>query len=388
MRVLFISGADDKYGAPKALMGLIETLIKEYGIEAVVLTKKHNQVNDWCDSQGIKNYSFWYRDIMSGSAYRHSILNLCKHCVKFICYLWGGITQNFILYKYPELANVDLIHTNLNRLDIGGYIAAKCNVPHICHLRELRSGHSKIIAYTPDAEKKMNHKTDRFIAISDITKKNWIMSGLPEDKIELIYNGIAIEKYKTAKQVGFEKLKIVCTGRIEENKGQAQIIEAIGRLPQIVKNRTELILIGEAYSEYENYLMKLIGKYGLDDQVTFMGYCSNVEQIIRDCNIGITCSKGEAFGRVTIEYMASGLLALVSNTGANQEIVTHMETGLIYNYGDFDDLSHQLIFIFENPSVCSEIVQKSQKAAENFSQDKNAQKIYDVYQTLMTEYSE
>lgn len=388
MRVLFISGADDKYGAPRTLMELIHTLTSKYPIEAIVLTKRHNKVNKWCDLQGIENYSYWYRDIMAASAYRHSVLNICKHGVKWIGYLWGGITQNFLLKKYPELSNIDLIHTNLNRLDIGWYLAAKCHVPHICHLRELRSGHSKIVAYTPDVEKKMDQKTDKFIAISDITKKNWVMSGLSENKIELIYNGIAISNYKPAKHTDFSKLKIVCTGRIEENKGQAQIIQAVGRLPHAVKARTELILIGESYYEYRKYLMQLIRKNKLDDQVKFMGYCSNIEQILQNCNIGITCSKGEAFGRVTVEYMASGLLVLVSNTGANEELITHMQNGLVYEYGNIEDLSHKLNFIFENPSVCTRLIKESLKTAENFSLDRTAQKVYEVYQEITTNHLE
>ena len=59
MKVLFISAGDYKYGAPKSMFELIVSLKNAYGVEPVLLTKKHNELNDKCNMLGIENYSFW-----------------------------------------------------------------------------------------------------------------------------------------------------------------------------------------------------------------------------------------------------------------------------------------------------------------------------------------
>ena len=83
-----ISTADYKYGAAKTQIDMIETLSNNYGITPIVLTKKHNPLNELCESKGIENYSYWYRDIMSGSAYSNPVLNVAKHSVKYIMYCY------------------------------------------------------------------------------------------------------------------------------------------------------------------------------------------------------------------------------------------------------------------------------------------------------------
>lgn len=385
MTILFISGADDKYGAPRALIGLIDELTREYKINAIVLTKKHNLINDWCDSNGIVNYSFWYRDIMAGSAYKSCFLNFIKHCVKLSSYFLGSITQHILVYKYPELKNIDLIHTNLNRIDIGGYLAQKYDIPHVCHLRELRRGHSSIIPYCHRVEQKMASYTDTFIAISEITRKNWISAGLPHEKIKKIYNGIVLPPPQNITKKTFDKLKIVCVGRLEENKGQEQIIKALHLLPSNVKNKTEIIFVGEAYHEYQKHLNKLCTKYNIQHQVTFHGYTNNVSEILSKCNIGIMCSKGEAFGRVTIEYMAHGLLTIASNTGANTEIITDLKNGLIYEHNNIDSLAQKLLFAYNNPIICQHIILDGIESSHTFSQQQNAKNIYAVYQQILAQ---
>ena len=84
MKVLYISTADYKYGAGKAQINMILKLKDDFGIEPVILTKSHNSVNKLCDELGIENYSYWYRDIMAGSAYSNPILNVLKHMVKYM----------------------------------------------------------------------------------------------------------------------------------------------------------------------------------------------------------------------------------------------------------------------------------------------------------------
>jgi glycosyltransferase involved in cell wall biosynthesis len=44
-------------------------------------------------------------------------------------------------------------------------------------------------------------------------------------------------------------------------------------------------------------------------------------------NIGLMCSRDEAFGRVTIEFMLHKMPVIASNSGANPELVINRING-------------------------------------------------------------
>lgn len=383
MKVLFISGGDSKYGAPKSMMELMIGLKERYDIEPVLLTKKHCILNEQCDKLGIENYFYWYRDIMAGSAYSSGVLNILKHIVKYLLFLLGGFTCHFVLKCGLPIEEIDIIHTNLNRLDIGIYLAKKYNKKHICHLRELNVGHSKIVMYKPNCYAYLNKGIDRFIAISKITRESWVRYGLPEDKVSVIYNGINPGLFLEKQYKKDAVLKLVIVGRIEENKGQLQLVKAITLLSPEVRKLVKVTIIGEGYGEYKKKIMEILERSDIKEQVEFPGYVSNVPKELSFYDIGVVASKGEAFGRITAEYMHAGLLVLASDTGANPELIDDHVNGMIYHYGDSEDLAHRIEEIYQNRELV-ELYGKAakEKAVSRFSKDRYVDEVYDLYQGL------
>ena len=387
MKVLFISAGDYKYGAPKSMFELIVSLKNTYGVEPVLLTKMHNELNDKCNMLGIENYSFWSRDIMAGSAYRNPVLNMMKQCVKFCLYIWGGIIVHWQISRMGiDFGSIDVIHTNLNRNDIGCCISKKYNIPHIWHLRELGGKDYKIHAYRRDIIGYMNRNANYFIAISETVRKVWAERGLDDKKIKVIYNGLNVSCFKQRKcqKHTTDKIKIVMTGRIEPFKGQDQLIKAIGLLSDEMKNKVTVDIYGEAYSDYKNYLMKDIKKLELMNVVHFCGYCDNVPEKLAEYDIGIVASKAEGFGRVTVEYMLAGLMVIASDTGANTELIDDGRNGLIYSYGDVRDLAEKIGKVIKNPEMINSAGGYARRdAEEKYDNARYAREVYCLYEELL-----
>ena len=380
MKVLYISTADYKYGAAKTQVRMILELKNSFGVVPVILTKKHNAFNELCDKEGIENYSYWYRDIMSGSAYSNPILNILKHMVKYALYLRGALTQKGVLRCGINWNEIDIIHTNHTRIDIGVFISKKTGIPHVWHIRELNKGHVKIIHYKPHYYQYVNANADAFIAVTNQVKEYWSEAGLDKEKIKVIYGGIDADKFVERKKRGDGKLKLVCVGRVEKSKGQMQILQAMHQLPDDIKKNVTLDLIGEPYPDYLHQLQKFIKNNNLEDQVRFTGYCNNVSEILCNYDVGILSSKGDAFGNVTAEYMASGLLALATYT----ELVEDGKTGLRYEFGDIKRLTEQIIWIFQNREKAEEIAAQGKKEiAVNFTIEKNAHEVYKLYEKVL-----
>ena len=388
MKVLFISAGDYKYGAPKSMFELMVTLKKKYGVEPVLLTKKKNGLNHKCDLLGIENYAFWSRDIMAGSAYQNPFFNLMKHCVKYFLYLWGGITQKNIEKVGIDFESIDIIHTNLNRNDIGAWISQKHKIPHVWHLRETIAGYA-IRLYKPNTIDYMNKNAAFFIAISQVVYKAWIQMGLDKNKMCVVYNGLNTEEFtmrNRADRNSTDKLKIVMTGHVQPTKGQDQLISALGRLTADEKRKLQVDIYGEAYPDYKKELTKNIHKMQLEDVVNFCGYCDHIPQKLAGYDIGIIASKEEAFGRVTVEYMLSGLLVIASDTGANTELIEDGKNGLIYPYKDIDGLTARLKLALEAPEMIDKLGKEARAdATMKYSNARYVQEVYDLYREVLKE---
>ncbi|MCL2050607.1 MAG: glycosyltransferase family 4 protein [Lachnospiraceae bacterium] len=383
MRVLFISSGDDKYGAPKSLFDLMIALKKGHGVTPVLLTKKRNILNDLCDKEGIENHSFWYRDIMAGAPYRNPLMRILKHLVKYFLFCCGALTARNIGRVGIDFSTIDIIHTNLNRLDIGMVIRKKYQLPHIVHLREYKT--NNIVFYKRGLINYLNQGTDYFIAISNGVLENWRSQKLTEDKTVLIYNGIAVNETFTPDKVSDgSKLKMIIIGRIEPIKGQLELIKALGHLEKDIRDKIELDIAGEAYHEYKAVLKKEIHALGLDGQVNFLGYVSNIFATLSDYDVGIVCSLSEGFGRVTVECMMAGLAVIASDTGANPEIINDKINGRIYRYGDTLHLALIISELFNDRNELKKLANAGKaKALTAFSSASCADKVYKLYERLL-----
>ena len=383
MKILFISGGDYKYGAPKSMMTMAESLRDIYHIDIVLLTKRKNLLNEYCDQHGIENYSFWYRDIMAGSPYTSKILTIAKHLVKYLAYLWGGVTLNMINRLPFEFTTIDIIHSNTNRQDIGGYLASKYKIKHIWHIREMGKEDYNVIFYKSHCISYMNEHADAFIMISDAVRDKWQQIGIDANKVYTLYDGMEckeITKHLTKGKKSKNKVRIVITGHVQPNKGQLHLVQAIARLPVAIKNTVELDIIGEAYPDYKKEIEKQIIRTGIQEQVHLLDYMNNLNELLPEYDIGVTCSKAEGLGRCTAEYMLSGLLTIASNTGANPEIIQDKVTGILYKYGDIDELMQAILWGIEHTKESRQIAHAGSTAAQMmFSKEQYAENLYQIY---------
>lgn len=383
MKILYISAGDGKYGAPRALLSMIVSLRDNYQVEPIVLTKKHNELNRACDELKIENHSFWYRDIMAGAPYVSGAMKLLKHIVKFLLYAVGGITKWKIKWSGIDFDSVDIVHTNVNRLDIGCYISKKYHIPHVWHIREFGEKDYNVIPYKPNYINYMNKHADKFVAISKAVRDEWIKKGIDKEKIEVVYDGIDSRRFISKKERYDNLLKIVMVGHVQPNKGQLELVKAIGTLSQQVQKNITLDIVGNAYGDYRAQIERVVKELGLSHKVHFVGYCKNIEQHLSQYDVGVTCSKSEGFGLVTVEYMMAGLLAIVSDTGANTEIIQHNMNGMVYRYNDIEDLSYKLCEAYQNIDLRRQLANSGRKSAiTKFAKELNGKAIYKMYKNI------
>lgn len=344
MKILHISNGDDILGSAKCLQELLK-YEKKINVESVLLTPSHNKLNDFCDDNGIENYSVSFNGFMYP---KHDRYALFKYNLRKIQYLLNRDTSIQNIEKNIDVNSFNLIHTNTCTQDIGLKLSIKYNIPHIWHLREGGLKQQNLVPYIHDLSKYMLDNNTYYIAVSNSVKEEWTKIELPENRIKVIYDGIDIpRKYLFNKSVSSNLARFVLVGSYSEIKGQIQVIRAISLLSKEYKEKLIVDFWGVGTKKYTRMLVKEVNKHDLSSIINLRGFSDSILENLPYYNVGFNCTRIEAFGRSTVEYLVSGIPVIASNLGANIEIIND-SNGVFYEYNNIEDLKNKIMYMIDN----------------------------------------
>lgn len=153
---------------------------------------------------------------------------------------------------------------------------------------------------------------------------------------------------------GIQKFWAVATiGQLSPLKRQDLFLEAIHRLTANgAYERAEFFLIGAANPSdlaYEKQLKAQAQEMGLGDRIHFTGTVENLPQYLPAFDVVVAPSENEGFSLATIEAMAAGCTVLASDVGGMAEIITHNETGILFQAGNAQEIARHLrLLLFDN----------------------------------------
>lgn len=179
---------------------------------------------------------------------------------------------------------------------------------------------------------------------------------MPKEAVaRVVYNGIAgPAEPNAARYDGSRPLRVLMLGRISRIKGQEVLVEAIRQLPDAVRSRITVKIVGSAFEDdaREIALAAQIAEAGLSDQVTCAPFVADPDSLYRWADVVTVPSQlPESLGRVAIEALAYGIPPLVSGIGGLTEIVEDRATGWVVPPGSAETLSQALAEIVTRPDL-------------------------------------
>ncbi len=125
----------------------------------------------------------------------------------------------------------------------------------------------------------LRRRWNKFIAVSSQTKKNLIEHGINAKNIEVVYNGIDLEKFERIKAKKYKEFTLICVSRLTKDKRVEDLIEAMNILVNKRKLRLNCVIIGKGIEERN--IKELIKKYKLHNNIKMPGYLNRHEDIIK-----------------------------------------------------------------------------------------------------------
>lgn len=224
---------------------------------------------------------------------------------------------------------------------------------------------------------------ERIITVSNYMKSQIVQRyGIPEEKIDVIHNGIDINEYREEKiEFGIPEKVVLFLGRLTVQKGPDYFLYAAKKVLEIEKN-IRFIIVGKGYMLPE--LIQKSVELGIADKVHFTGYVEDVDSFYRMADLYVMPSVSEPFGIVALEALARGTPVIVSKQSGVSEVINHC---LKVDFWDVNELANKIICSLRYKPLLEEMRNNGKKEIERLSWEQVAEKTIQVYSRLINQIS-
>ena len=282
----------------------------------------------------------------------------------------------------------DLVHANsVSTSRLSGPVVRSLGYSSVGHLRDM-------IRLSKTALADLSCHT-RLAAVSQATKNWYVDAGLTADSISVVYNGVDLHRFRPRQPTGFlhRQLDLPPTaqiagavGQIGMRKGLDVLLEAMSRVMS-EHEQFHLLVVGERYSakaeaiEFERSLHNRACEIPLRGRVHFLGYRTDVDQVLPELYLLVHAACQEPLGRVLLEAAATGVAIVATNVGGTTEIFpTDAGAAVLVSPEDPHALATAISASLADTVRCARLGAAARQRAESaFDTVQAARKLLDLY---------
>ncbi|HEX20385.1 MAG TPA: glycosyltransferase, exosortase A system-associated [Acidiferrobacteraceae bacterium] len=235
-------------------------------------------------------------------------------------------------------------------------------------------------------------QADQVAILCQGLKDDLINRGISKDKIHIVGNGVNIEDFNQndpdlafQKQWGLNNKKIIgFIGSFYRYEGLDILIEAFAKIAQ---QQTDAMLLLVGGGPVESELKKQIEKLGIGDRVVMPGRLPHqqVPGLYALCDVLVYARYANRLTELVtplkpLEAMAMGKALIASNIGGHRTLITHDETGLLFEPENSDNLAKALDQVLTDDAYRLRLEQTGQAwVRENRTWDKTTAVYIELY---------
>jgi glycosyltransferase involved in cell wall biosynthesis len=207
------------------------------------------------------------------------------------------------------------------------------------------------------------HKTRGIITLTRNEKKHIIDKFHIEPSKIVVAPAVlpdeAFEEPKAETSMVLPSKYIVSIGRLSERKSLDHVLRLLPYLPEI-----HFVIAGQDQGALLNLLAQAV-KNGVRDRIHYLGVVSENQKrvLLRNCLLFVQPSRWEMQSTSVLEAMAQRAVAVVSDVGANRELVDDGKNGFLYPYGDLKRLFDIIVMLRDNENLRREVGERGRYTA-------------------------
>lgn len=211
--------------------------------------------------------------------------------------------------------------------------------------------------------------------------------GVKDSKIDVVPNGINLDKYKKAKENKYFKKRgidndvLLFVGQPTKRKGWEYFLQS---MPGILKRNEDVTAVFVGYRE-NGQLEKTCKELDINENVRFFGFLPEDEKIaaFKSATSFVLPTLYEGFGIVYIEAMAAGIPVVTTDVAGNREIIKNGENGLLVRPRNPKDIEAAVSKILESRSLRARIRKKNIKKSKEYDKRNTTKKMLETYESVI-----
>lgn len=237
----------------------------------------------------------------------------------------------------------------------------------------------------------VRHKATAIVVVSDYLKDLLVGAGFPGEKMARIYNGVNMKVFvpgaggRLRKELDLaENVKLVgMVANLRQSKGYEYFIQAARQVADIVPE-ARFLAIGEKDEGIAQQLESLVQQLNLSDRFFFLGFRSDVAEILHGLDVFVLSSVSEGLSIATIEAMAAGKPVVVTRSGGPEEIVEDGRTGMLVPPADPKSLASRICQVLGDPELATTLSRNARAEVQSkFSLAKMVQEYESLYERCL-----
>jgi glycosyltransferase involved in cell wall biosynthesis len=219
--------------------------------------------------------------------------------------------------------------------------------------------------------------------------------GLAPERVDLVRSGVDVSRFDGVAAVDLRKefdlgdpdLVLVMIANYRPQKDHPTLFRAIAELEPSQRERLRLVVVGstEADPGYHRGCMDMLDRLGIAELVHSAGQRDDAPALLAGADAAVFSSKNESGPLVLLEYMASGLPFVATETGEIAHAVKGTGVGILTEPRDYLELSDALDRLLQmSTAERSEMGARGRRLVEEqFEQRLVAREVESIYQRLM-----
>ncbi|MEZ5318845.1 MAG: glycosyltransferase [Vicinamibacterales bacterium] len=234
-----------------------------------------------------------------------------------------------------------------------------------------------------------HRQIDVFIAASRVIAGILRHDGIPEDRIEVVHDGVNLALVDKTTPVDAHAACWLPHGApivgnvaaLAPHKGQKHLVAAAARVVRELPD-TRFVIVGEG--ELRAALEKQIRDLGLERHVVLTGFREDALGLMKSFDLFAMSSVTEGLGSAMLEAMAAGLPIVGTRAGGIPEAVADGETGLLVPPHDEPALAAAIAALMRDPDRRRALGRAGRARVEaEFSIERMVEGTLDVYRRRM-----
>jgi glycosyltransferase involved in cell wall biosynthesis len=228
-----------------------------------------------------------------------------------------------------------------------------------------------------------------FLALSQRIQQQLVDSGVSEQRICLLPNGIDLTVYEEIAACRARRtpsapgavLTVLCPARLAYQKGQDVLLKAWRTVQEHIP-AARLILAGDG--PLRRQLERLAADLGVSDSVEFAGLVGDVRALLAAADGFVLPSRYEGMSNALLEAMATGLPCVATRVSGSEEVIVDGQSGLLVPPENPDALATALLTVLTDPERARTLGRSARARVEcAFDQRRVMDQLSELYRSLV-----